>query len=303
MDLRHLRYFVAVAEEASFTRAAARLHIAQPPLSQQVRALEEELGCALLERTPRRVLLTAAGKELLPEARQLLEGVERFREHAARTGRGEEGSLSVALVSAFATPRFAAMLREYQRRNPGIRLALGDHPSLWQLEALERGELDAGFLRPPARLPPHLEALSLRRERMRLAVPSTHPLATKGRAGWDDLRGEPLILVEATVAAADYYSAFFDRCRDAGVEPLVRQTTRNVATQIWLVSAGLGLAPLPNAPDLVEPYPGLALVDLPRDAPVGELALAWRRGDPSPALRRFVEVARTSLGARSGGNR
>ncbi|WP_395852680.1 LysR family transcriptional regulator [Cystobacter fuscus] len=295
MELRHLRYFVAVAEELSFTRAARRLRIAQPPLSQQIRALEDELGCELFERSGRAVLLTRTGRELLPEARQLLESAERLRERAALRARGEQGTLSIALVTSFATPRFAAMLRQFQRRHPGVQLSLGDHSSSWQLEALTRGELDAGFLRPPARIPAHLEALVVRREPMRLAVPSAHPLAKQGTANWRDLAGEPLILVEPGVAAADYYSAFFERCRQADVELVVRQYTGNVATQVWLVSAGLGIAPLPNVPDL-EHHPGVTLVDLPRDAPVGELALVWRRSDTSPALLRFIAVAKTSLG-------
>ncbi len=250
MELRHLRYFVAVAEELSFTRAAKRLRMAQPPLSQQIRALEEELGGELFERAGRTVLLTRAGADLLPEARQILEAVDRLRERAMRRARGEQGALSIGMVTSFATPRLASMLQQFQRVHPGIQLSLGDHPSSWQLEALVRGDLDAGFLRPPAKMPEQLKRVVVQREPMRLAVPSAHPLAKRGVAGWKDLAGEPLILVEAGVAPPDYYSAFFERCRQAGAEPTVRQTTLNVATQVWLVSAGLGIAPLLLAPEL-----------------------------------------------------
>ncbi|WNG25366.1 hypothetical protein F0U62_16030 [Cystobacter fuscus] len=186
-------------------------------------------------------------------------------------------------------------MRQFQRRHPGVQLSLGDHSSPWQLEVLTRGELDAGFLRPPVRMPAHLESLVVRREPMRLAVPSAHPLAKQGTASWRELAGEPLILVEPGVAAADYYSAFFERCRQAEVEPVVRQYTGNVATQVWLVSAGLGVAPLPNVPDL-DNHPGVTFVGLPRDAPVGEIALVWRRSDTSPALLRFIAVAEASFG-------
>ncbi|MBF5041809.1 LysR family transcriptional regulator [Aggregicoccus sp. 17bor-14] len=296
MELRHLRYFVAVARELSFTRAARRLHMAQPPLSQQIKDLEHELGSALFERAGRTVLLSEAGRELLPEALDILERVERLQERATRRARGEQGALSVALISSFATPRFAAMLRDFQRRHPGVLITLGDHPSSWQLEALGRGALDVGFLRPPRKPPANLRTHVLRREAMRLAVPQAHPLAKQPVAEWRALEGEPLILIESG-ASGDYYGAFFERCRHAGFEPSVRQTTHNVATQVWLVSAGLGIAPMPTTPD-VERYPGVAFVDLPRDAPVGETAIAWRGSDESPALRRFVDFAREALSPR-----
>lgn len=297
MELRHLRYFVAVAQELSFTRAAKRLNIAQPPLSQQIRDLEAELGCELFERPGRRVLLTSIGRELLPEAEQILESVERFRERAGQRARGEQGLLRIALISAYATPKFAAMLRAFQRKSPGLRIELSNHPSIWQFEALVRGEIDVGIVRPARKMPPGISTRMLRRESMRLAVPTLHPLAKKKSVEWRELAGEPLILVEPGVASPDYYAGFFERARAAGVAPAVRQYTSNVATKLWMVSAGLGIAPMPNTPD-VEQHSGVVFLDLPKDAPVTESAIAWRSSDRTPALHRFVDFARESLTSR-----
>ncbi|MFL5320092.1 MAG: LysR family transcriptional regulator [Myxococcaceae bacterium] len=297
MELRHLRYFVAVAEDLNFTRAAARLHIAQPPLSQQIKALEDELGCELFERAGRSTLLTQNGRELLPEAKRILDGVEQLSERARQRARGEQGELRLALTSSFATPRFATMLRNFQRKHPGVRVSLGDHPSKWQLEALARGEIDVGFLRPGKRMPPNLATHVIRREPMRLAVPADHAFAKRRNLVWKELAGEPLILIDAGVATPDYYANFFERCRTNGFEPSVRQYTMNVATQVWLVSAGLGIAPMPNTPDVAHHSLGVSFIDLPRDVPVTETAIAWRKSDSAPALHRFVEFAREALTA------
>ncbi|RKG59623.1 LysR family transcriptional regulator [Corallococcus sp. AB011P] len=294
MELRHLRYFVAVAEELSFTRAAKRLHIAQPPLSQQIRKFETELGGALFEREARAVRLTKLGRELLPEAHQLLERAKRFQEHAARQARGEQDVLVLGLISSFATPRFAMMLRAFQKKVPGVHIELSNHPSAWQLEALERGTLDVGILRPRERMPPNVVSHLIRREPFRLAVPSRHPFAKRKAVAWKDLRDEPLVLVEPGVAPPDYYAAFFDRLRDAGVEPAVRQYAQNVATKIWFVSAGFGIAPMPHTPD-TEHHSGVAFIDLPEDAPVTNTAIAWRKSGGTPALLRFVDFARESF--------
>lgn len=295
MELRHLRYFVAVATELSFTRAAQRLKIAQPPLSQQIRDLEEELGCRLFERAGRRVLLTTAGTALLPEARDVLERAEQFREHAAQQFRGDQGRISIALISAYATPKFATMLRAFQKKNPGVKVDLSNQPSAAQVEALARGEIDIGILRPRRKMPPNVATHVLRRERMRLAVPTLHPLAKRQSVEWKELAGEPLFLVEPGVASPDYYAGFFERARAAGFEPLIRQHTQNVATKLWLVSAGLGIAPMPNTPD-IEQHPGVVFLELPKDAPITETAIAWRKSDPSAVVQRFVAFAREQLG-------
>ncbi len=288
MELRHLRYFVAVAEEMSFTRAAQRLHIAQPPLSQQIRDLETELGVLLFNRTKRSIMLTQAGKEFLPEAREILDSVARLQQRAVLRARGDLGRLTIGIISSMAVTKFAGMLRSFQKNNPGIQISLTDHPSSWQLEALTAGKIDVGFLRPPTEPPPLIKIRRLQREPMKLAVPSDHPFAVRKEVDWKDLSAEPIILVEPGITGPGYYDGFFRHCRSAGFEPLVQQYTMNVATQVWLVSAGLGIAPMVIAVD-IDRLAGISLVGLPKNAPIYETAMAWRESDTSAALRRFVD--------------
>jgi DNA-binding transcriptional LysR family regulator len=293
MELRHLRYFVAVAQDLSFTKAARRLGMAQPPLSEQIQKLEAELSCPLFERAGRGILLTRAGEDLLPEALRILDSARRFAERAAMHTHGERGELKLALVTSFATPRFAAALRTFQKKNPGVRVSLSDHPSAWQIAALGRGEIDVGFLRPSEKASPNITTVVLRRGQMRLAVPVTHPLARREMVRWKELAGEIFILVSSEVAAPDYYAGFLERCRGAGFEPVVEQYTQNVASQIWLVSAGLGVAPMPTPMDL-DRHAGVKLVDL-EDAPIGEMAMAFRRSDTSPLALSFIRHAQEHL--------
>lgn len=289
MELRHLRYFVTVAQELSFTRAAQRLNMAQPPLSQQIRDLEEELGFALFNRSHKSISLTQAGRDFLPEARQILEQVARVTERSALRARGEVAELKVGLISAFATPKFASMLRSFQKANPGVRISLSDRPSAWQLRALKNGEIDVGFINPPKKTPPLYQLHRLKRESMKLAVPTHHPFAKKEAVEWRELSGEDFILVDPKIVFPDYYSGFFSRCKEAGFEPQIVQYTRSVATQIWMVSAGLGIAPMPIVPEF-DRSPGVAFVALPKDSPIYETAMAWRHGDESAALKRFTDA-------------
>lgn len=288
MELRHLRYFVTVADEMSFTRAAQRLHIAQPPLSQQIRDLEEELGFSLFVRRSRSIMLTQAGKEFLPEARQILENFAKLRQRALLRARGDLGLLTIGIISSMARPAFAATLRSFQKSNPGIKISLVQQPSSWQVEALTAGEIDVGFLRATDELPKDLDIQHIRREAMKLAVPSDHHLAKRKKVEWEELASEPFILIEKDVTGLRYYDAFFNICRRAGFEPLIQQYTMNIATQVWLVSAGLGVAPITIIPD-AHHLGGVSLANLPKNAPTYETAMAWRSSDSSAALRKFVD--------------
>ena len=232
MELRHLRYFIAVAEELSFTRAAQRLNISQPPLSQQIRDLEEELGFSLFNRAGRSIILTQAGKELLPEARQVLEGVAKLQQRALLKARGDEGHLIIGIISSMAVFKFAAILRNFKKNNPGIKISLTDQSSSSQLQALIAGDIDVGFLRPSDKMPHTIEFHLLKRDPMKLAVPFEHPFAKKKYVDWKELSDEPLILIGRGIAGPSYYDAFFTRCRMAGFEPKIEQYTINIATQV-----------------------------------------------------------------------
>lgn len=287
MELRQLRYFVAVAEELSFTRAAARLHMAQPPLSQQIAGFEAELGMPLFHRTTRRIELTSVGRELLPEARAIVESVERFAQRAAARRRGELGELKLSVISGLATSQLAELLRGFRHQNPGLKVTLEVHPSIWQLQAFHESTLDAGFLSLPKDQLVGFQALQVLEGRMSLAVPKTHRLVDREKVEWEDLRGEPMIWVEPDAIVSDYYADLGKRCREAGFEPQVTQYAPNGATQVWMVSAGLGIAPIHVTPKKGE-WPGVRFLALPANAPRHEVYFAWKRGAVSPALERFI---------------
>ncbi len=288
MDLRQLRYFVAVAEELSFTRAAERLSMAQPPLSQAIAAFEAELAVTLFHRTTRKIELTAMGRELLPEALSVLEAVERFSARVEARRRGELGQLRLSVISGLANAELAGRLRLFRSKNPGLTVSLEVHPSVWQLQALRDGALDAGFLSlPPDRLG-GLESQLISRGRMSLAIPKGHRLATRKRLRWSDLADEPMIWVEPEAIWSDYYSELRKRCAEAGFEPEVTQYAPNVATQVWMVAAGLGIAPIQVTPPEGD-WPGVVFLPLPSDAPPHEIRIAWKASDPTPALARFLE--------------
>lgn len=294
MELRQLRYFVAVAEELSFTKAAARLHMAQPPLSQQIAGFEAELGMPLFHRTTRRIELTSVGRELLPEARAIVESVERFAQRAAARRRGEMGELKLSVISGLATSQLAELLRAFRAEHPGLKVTLEVHPSIWQLQAFHESTLDAGFLSLPQDQLVGFEAMQVLEGRMSLAVPKTHPLVDRERLQWTDLQGEPMIWVESGAIVSDYYAGLRKRCREAGFEPQVTQYAPNGATQVWMVSAGLGIAPIHITPKKGE-WPGVRFRPLPEDAPRHEVYFAWKKGALSPALERFIRFVESRL--------
>lgn len=285
MELRHMRYFMAVAEELSFSKAAKRLHISQPPLSQQIRDLEEETGLKLFDRSRRKILLTAAGRDFLIDARSILDSVSRVERNSGLRGEGRLGNIILGVNTTLITPHaFAAMLREFQQANPGIQFSLVDNPSIKQMEALLSGAIDVAFLRPPFQAPPILSMHTLERTAMRLAVPQGHKLSRKTKLQWTDLANESFIFVSPTIAG-NFYEDFNANCRRAGFEPKVRQYVDNLWTQLWLISAGMGIAPTPVAP---ESMGGVSSLALPRGAPVYEVAMMWRKEDLSPTIQKFI---------------
>lgn len=294
MDLRQLRYFVTVAEELSFTRAAKRLHMAQPPLSQQIAGFEAELGLLLFRRSTRRIELTAVGRELLPEARAIVDSVERFSRRSEARRRGELGELKLSVISGLATSQLAELLQSFRCQNPRIKVTLEVHPSIWQLQAFHESTLDAGFLSLPQEQLVGFEAVRILEASMVLAVPQSHDLAGRGWVGWIDLQDEPMIWVEPQAIVADYYSELRRCCRKAGFVPQVTQYAPNEATQIWMVSAGLGIAPIHIVPKKGE-WPGVRFLPLPEDSPRYEVYFAWKKGTLSPALERFIGFVKSSL--------
>lgn len=290
MELRHLRYFVAVAEELNFTRAAARLHIGQPPLSMQIRDLEGEMGVRLFERTQRRVALTPAGQCLLEHAYRILGGVREAVEAAQRAARGELGELRVGFTSSLPfTDLLPDALHAYRRRFPAVRLQLSEMFTPEQFGALARGELDVGFVRlQGGRAPDGIALREIARNPLRLVVNASHRLAGEAAVSLAELRDEDFIGFPADVGT-DLPAVLRGLCRQAGFEPRIVQTAREATTQIGLVGAGLGVAVLPAPLETVRMARVRYLPIIDADAQF-RLAVATVEGAPSPLLQGFLDV-------------
>ena len=243
MDLRHLRYFLSVAEERHFGRAAQRLGISQPPLSYQIRALEDELGVRLFERTSRRVRLTDAGRLFLPEAERTLAQAERAAEVARLAHLGELGRLSMGFTaSAPFVPRIANALYAFRQSHPQVKLELQELARDAQIALVDHGQLDIGIVRAFGRpdLPRGLNAECLLEEEMGLAMREDHPLARQERApSIADLAGVPLVMYGAA-GGAGFNEHFFELCEEAGFQPQIALEVSSFATLLGLAAAGFG---------------------------------------------------------------
>ena len=286
MELRSLRYFVAVAEELSFRGAAERLHLSQPALSSQIRGLESELKVRLLERTTRTVALTQAGRVFLEDARAVLQTAAQAEQRTRAAHRGLAGTLRVGLISAIANAALAGILRDFLRRFPGVQLALFDLTTPEQLRRLCQGELDAALLRPPVGYP-ELEFKFVAETRQVLAVSSRHPLSRKrGPLVWKDFDGEDLVMMHPSLQHG-FYDAFLANCAQAGAKPRPAQFANDVQTLMWLISSGFGIAPTVTTMSEIK-RPGLVFRELPPGLPPVQTVLAWRRKDDSLVLANFV---------------
>jgi DNA-binding transcriptional LysR family regulator len=293
MELRHLRYFVAVAEALSFGRAAARLHISQPPLSRQIRALEDELGARLFSRTRRSVRLTAAGAALLPEARRLLRDADALQAGARQLASGQVGTLALGFISVAAYNLLPELAPEFRRRHPGIRLALQEATSDVQLAALAQGELDVGLVLPPVDAP-GLDYAPLLHDTLVAAVPAGRG-GGKGPIALASLRDEPFILFPRPVGTS-LHDQIVGACQRAGFAPRVEQEAIQMQTIVSLVAAGMGVALVPGS--LVNlRRTGVVYRPLTDTTPRIALGIAWRRADDAPAVQAFVGLAR-ARGAR-----
>lgn len=290
-DLRQLRQFVAVAEHLHFGRAAAALHISQPPLSRAIRDLEARLGARLFERSRRKVELTAAGAWFLAEARQVIARLDRAVRAVAEMGAGGAGTLRIGFVSIADYSVLPALLRHYKAAHPGVSLALREMVTEDQLSALASGEIDLGFVLPPLS-DASLRSLRVHREGLVVALPETHRLAAKhGPLRVARLAGEAFVSVPRALAPT-LVDMVGTLCARAGFAPRVAQEAVQMQTVVSLVSSGLGVAIVPAS-----------LLNLKRSGVVYrpvrdehrqlDLCLAWRSESPSAALARFVALART----------
>jgi len=290
MELRHIRYFVAVAETLNFRRAAERLHLAQPALSTQIKALEQHLGVRLFDRTTRTVRLTQAGRIFQDDARQLLAAAAHAEQRAKRADQGLVGSLRIGVISAAATASVAEVLRRFHQKFPGVQLSLFDLTSTEQLHQLRVGELDAGLLRPPVGLP-ELDYKTVEESTQILALPADHRLARKRRIQWKDFDGEGLVMIHPS-RQHRYYDTFLAACAESDAKPFPAQYAHDIQTKLWLISAGFGIAPT-SVTFTGMKRPGLIFRPLPPGLPPVQTILVWRRGDTSPALTQFLGCFKT----------
>jgi len=289
MELRHLRYFVTVAEELHFGRAATRLAIVQPSLSQQIRQLEDELGFPLLYRTKRYVELTDAGKVFLAEARQVLAQVREAKRTAQRAYRGEVGRLVVGYISSSTYDLLPLMLRVYRERFPAVEVALRELTTQEQLRALEEEYIQVGLLRLPISAPlVHVEVV--RREPIVCVLPEEHPLAMRERIAVSLLAQEPFVL-QASQRGAGYSAQLLQLCLSSGFSPNVIQEVTEMHTIVSLVAAGMGVSLVPLSARNIRSQ-GVVYRELEGTATLTEMAVAWRHDTHSALVQNFLSVAR-----------
>jgi len=292
LELRQLRYFVTVAEELHFGRAAARLHMTQPPLSQAIAALEDGLGAALFLRNRRTVALTPAGSALLPEARRILSEAAVLPELARRAASGEAGRLALAFITSADYSVLPPFLRRYSERYPAVQLALQEATSDVQVDELLRGRIDAGLLIPPLpeRARADLDYMKVLDEPLILCAP-TGLLRRKGAVRLRDLPPLPLIIFPREISPA-LHDAILSCFRAAGITPAIGQQAIQMQTIVSLVSAGMGLALVPQSVSNLM-RPGVEYRALADPTPLVETGIAWRRDNASPVLKGFLELLRT----------
>lgn len=295
MEFRQLQCFVAVAEELNFSRAAARLHLTQPPLSRQIAQLERALGARMFERSPQAVALTAAGQALLPEVRQVLAAVGALPELARRADQGQVGRLRIGFVGSTIYTSIPALLGQFRRLYPQVSLDLQQQTVARQTEGLLRGDIDVGIIRQ-AVSHPRLATRCIGREAFVAALPLDHPLAARSQVPLKALAGEPMVAFSRQEAPA-IHEQMRRMCDQAGFSPRIVQEAHPMSTVVGLVGAGAGVAIVPQSMESLA-FRNVAYRPLRGTREVSEFFVAWRREDASPAVKNFLAVVRAQEGAR-----
>jgi DNA-binding transcriptional LysR family regulator len=289
MELRHLYYFIAVAEELHFSRAAERLHISQPPLSQQIRSLEDELGVKLFERTKRQVHLTEAGKVFLERSYLVLAQLEQAIAVTQRIGRGEVGRLAIGFVDSATYTVLPEILRIFREQFPAVELRLHEMTTAQQIQALHHKQVDIGIVRS-AISESGLSVECLLQESLVLALPETHPFSAQTTVSLSALADELFILFPAKMGPI-LYEQIIHMCQQAGFRPKVAQEAVQMQTIIGLVAAGLGIAIVPAS---MQNFHRSGVIYRPLQEQILKtgLYLTWRQHDSSPVIRAFLSLAR-----------
>lgn len=288
IEIRQLRYFQAVAEELHFSRAAARLRVAQPALSRQIQQLEDEIGTQLLKRTQRVVELTPAGAIFLERTSQILEEIGKAVADARRISKGEYGHLVVGFIHSSTYGLLPAIVERFRHLYPDIELELREMTIAEQHDALSRGLIDIGLLRPqPA--PSGIEVQPIMDDPFLLAVPNKHPLAKVDAIDLQTLAAEPMVMFSKRESPL-FHSRIIAMCEQAGFNPKIIQHATQIHTIVGLVGAGIGIAVVPGTARNLHPR-GVRFLQIMDEPEPVHVALGWQRGKDTPAVRSFRQVA------------
>ena len=291
VELRHLRYFIAVAECRGFVRASASLHIAQPALSRQVRDLEQELGVTLFERSRRGASLTFPGECFLQDARHMFDYLEQAKSRARRAQGGFAGALSIGMVESFTWHEaITRALRKFRRQCPDIVLNVALMSSPEQLAAIQDGHLSAGFLFHREPEDDTFDGIEVLKTKSMLAVPANSPYATRPPSRLADLRDQDFVFVQRA-KNPPYYDRIIHACHSAGLTPKIVQSGTDDSSNLSLVAAGMGLTIAPDAAKSRKPK-NVVLVPVGDLHVVSTMELVWRRDNRLPALKNLAQIFR-----------
>ncbi|VVE32333.1 Hca operon transcriptional activator HcaR [Pandoraea eparura] len=290
MELRHLQYFIAVAEERHFTRAAARVGIQQPPLSLQIRQLEAELGGPLFVRLPRDVVLTELGEAFLPEARQVLERVARVKRRMQQISRGEAGQIRIGFAGAtYFEPRIPAWIRDFRARYPDVQLHPQQSNTASLVTALVDEAVDVAFVRTPFEVPPGIVMVPVVDEPMVLVLPLGHAMCARQRVPLAALARDEFILLPREISPA-LYDRTIAACESAGFHPKLGQEAPQITSIVPMVAAGFGVSLVPASVSQIR-TPGMGFWPIEGDVPLAPISLAYRAEHASAALDRFIALS------------
>ena len=296
MELRHYRYFVAVAERLNFSQAAQALHVAQPALSRAVHDIEDEIGVALFVRHKPHIALTAAGVTFLEEARRVLAQAQEAVERARKSSRGEVGELNLAYVATLSDGLIPRLLRRFRAEFPSVSISMAQMPPARQLQALLEGQTHVGFIGMPLEQEEEKLAFHVfRDEPLCVALPTAHALKRKKELPLRALAKEPFVFL-SRAGAPSYYDWLVKQCRRAGFRPQIAQEVESTQTCLELVAAGFGVALFPKTAHQAW-YEDVVFRELTGEAPIFHHSVAWRRGSGLPAVEAFLKLLGAETGA------
>ena len=289
--IRHLWLFLAVAEEQNFGRAAKRLGMSQPPLSEQIQVLEQALKVQLFERSRRGAKLTPVGAAILPAVRKFAEQLERLELAVEEAVAGQSGMLTIGAISTAMFDVLPGLIDQLKQQYPHLTVSVREIDSVEALPALEAGDIDLAFARLDGDLGPAIQSLPVREDRLMVALPSDHPLAARSRISLSSLASEPLVMFSRKVSPV-YFDNLIATCRASGFSPRVLHEVRSVASQIAFVSCGQGIALVPAALKKLAPD-NVVLRALTQKLNVVTTAVAWNTERPNPLVSELIEHFQT----------